>query len=145
MANEVPGADEVCKNELFQYRCSRVAHCLCSYNRFYQYFRQNEISQPQSGKENLGERADINDAAFPVESGQCLKRRSVIAIFTVVVILDNECPDAGGPIEKLKASRSWEDYARRKLMRRCNVREPNGGASVSSLSGLESHDRRRTT
>jgi hypothetical protein len=121
----VPRADEVRKNELFQYRRSRVSHCLCGHNWFYQHFRQDEIPQPQSWKENLGERADINDAAFPVESGQRLKRWSVITIFTVVVILDNERPYTGGPIEKLKASRNWKDYAGRKLMRRCDVCEPN--------------------
>jgi hypothetical protein len=115
MTIEVPRADEVCKNELFQYRRSRISHCLCSYDRFYQHFRQDEIPQPQSWKKNLGERADINDAAFPVESGQCLKRWSVITIFTVVVILDNECSYAGGPIEKLKASRNWKNYAGRKI------------------------------
>src|SRR6266516_3143366 len=125
MTIEVPHADEVCKNELFQYRCSRVSHRLCGHNRFYQHFRQDEIPQSQSWEENLRERADINDAAFPVEPSQRLKRWSVITIFTVVVILDNECPYTGGPIEKLKASRDWEDYAGRKLMRRCDVCEPN--------------------
>src|SRR5215475_6480465 len=66
MSIEVPRADEVCKNELFQYRRSRVSHCLCRHNRFYQHFRQHKIPQPQSWKENLGERADINYAVFPV-------------------------------------------------------------------------------
>src|SRR6266542_4074544 len=125
MTIEVPHTDEVCKSELFQHRRSRVSHCLCGHNRFYQNFRQDEIPQPQSWKENLGEGTDINDASFPVESGQRLKRWSVITIFTVVVIFDNECPHTGGPIEKLKASRDWEDYAGRKLMRRCDVCEPN--------------------
>jgi hypothetical protein len=125
MTIEVPRADEVCKNELFQYRRSRVSDCLCGHNRFYQHFRQDQISQPQSWKENLGECADINDATYPVESRQCLERGSVITIFTVVVIFDNECPYTGGPIEKLKASRNWEGYAGWKLMRRCDVCEPN--------------------
>src|SRR6266536_3640136 len=126
MTIEVPRADEVCKNELFQDRRSRVSRRLCGHNRFYQRFRQHEIAQPQSWKENLGERADINDAVFAVESGQRLKRWSVIPIFAVVVILDNECAYAGSPIEKLKASRNWKNHASRKLMRRCYVCEPNG-------------------
>src|SRR5437870_9935793 len=116
MAIEVPSADEVCKNELFQYRRSRVAHCLCGHDRFYQYFRQHEISQPQSWKKNLGERADINNATFFVEPGKRLERWTVITIFAVVVILDNECPYTRSPLEKFKASRNGEDYAGRKLM-----------------------------
>src|SRR4029453_2572257 len=125
MGIEVSRADEVCKDELFQYRRSGVSHCLCGYNRFYQRFRQNEIAQSQSWKENLGECADINDAAFSLESGQRLKRWSVITIFTVVVILDDERSYARGPIKKLKTSRNRENYAGWKLMRRCDVCEPN--------------------
>src|SRR4030095_14314105 len=101
MTIEMPGADEVGRSKLFQYGRSRVTCCLCGYNRFYQRFRQNEIAQSQSWKENLGECADINDAAFSLESGQRLKRWSVITIFTVVVILDDERSYARGPIKKL--------------------------------------------
>ena len=125
MAIEVPRTDEVCESQLFQYRRPGVSHGLCGHNRFYQDFRQHEISQPQRWKENLGECADIDNATFPVESGQRLKRWSVITIFAVVVILDNECTDTRGPIEKLKAPRDWKDYASRKLMRRCDVHEAN--------------------
>src|SRR4030095_12274291 len=125
MTIEMPGADEVGRSKLFQYGRSRVTCCLCGDNRFYQRFRQNEIAQSQSWKKNLGECADINDATVPVESGQRLKRWSVITIFTVVVVLDNECSHAGGPIEKFKASRNWKNYAGRKLMRRRDVCEAN--------------------
>src|SRR5262249_25800295 len=121
MTVEVPHADEVCESKLFQRRRSSVSDRLCGRHRLYQRFRQDEIRQPQSRKENFGERSQVNSAAFPVESGQRLKRRSVIAIFTVVVVLNDECPCAGGPIQKLKTSRNREDYAGRKLMRRCDV------------------------
>src|SRR4026208_122030 len=129
MAIEVPRTDEVCESQLFQYRRPGVSHGLCGHNRFYQDFRQHEIPQPQRWKENLGERADIDDATFLVESGQRLKRWSVVTIFTVVVILDNECPYTRSPIEKLKASRNREHYAGWKLMRRCDVREANSAFS----------------
>src|SRR5262245_54098414 len=116
MTIEVAHADEVCESKLFQRCRSRVSNRLCGRHWLYQRFGQDEIRQPQSWKQNFGERSQINSAAFPIESGQRLKRWPVIAIFTVVVILNDECPCTGCPIQKLKTSRNWEDYAGRKLM-----------------------------
>src|SRR5215467_1126668 len=116
MTIEVAHADEVCKSKLLQRCRSCVCHRFCSRKRLYQRLRQDEIPKPQSWKENLGEGSHVNDKAFAVESGQRLKRWSVITIFTVVVILNDECADAGGPIEKLETPRYGQDYAGRKLM-----------------------------
>src|SRR5262245_63521304 len=104
MTIEVAHADEVCESKLFQRRRSSVSNRLCGRHRLYQRFGQDEIRQPQSWKQNFGERSQVNSAAFPVESGQRLKRWSVIAIFAVVVILNDECPYTGGPIQKLNTS-----------------------------------------
>ena len=129
MTIEVAHAYEVCESKLFQRRRSSVSNRLCGRHRLYQRFGQDEIRQPQSWKQNFGERSQVNSAAFPVESGQRLKRWSVIAIFAVVVILNDECTYTGGPIQKLNTSHNWEDYAGRKLMRWSDVCKPDRASS----------------
>ena len=98
----MPRADEVCKSELFQYRRSRVTHCLCGHNRLYQRLGNTRYPSPK-WKLNLGERADLNERLYrairPSPEAVIRYRDS-----PVVVILDNECPYTGGPIEKLKPS-----------------------------------------
>src|SRR6266540_2061324 len=48
---------------------------------------------------------------------------------TRYVILNDECPYTGGPIQKLKTSQNWEDYAGRKLMRWSDVCKPDRASS----------------
>ena len=131
MTIEMAFADEIRESELLQARRFPCLQSPLAAATAPPTIREDEISQPQGRKENLGERSYVNDAAFPVESGQRLKRRSVITIFTVIVVLNDECPYTGGPIEKLEAPRDWQDYAGRKLMGRSNVRKPE--RSVSRL------------
>src|SRR5215469_16862575 len=133
MTIEVAHADEVCESKLFQCCRSRISNRLCGHYRFYKRFGQDEVRQPQSWKENLGEGTDVNSAACSVESGQRLERRSVIAIFTVIVVFNDECAYTSGPIQKLETSRDWEDYAGRKLMRRSDVYKPDTASSCRRL------------
>src|SRR5262249_36821104 len=133
MTIEVAHADEVCESKLFQCCRSRISNSLCGHHRFYQRFGQDEIRQPQGWKQNFGERTDVNSAACLVESRQGLERRSVIAIFTVIVIFNDECPCPGGPFQKLESSRNWEDYACRKLMRRSYIYKPDTAPSCRRL------------
>src|SRR5262245_6102893 len=129
MTIEVTHADEVCESKLFQRCRSSVSNRLCGRHRLYQRFGQDEIRQPQSRKQNFGERSQVNSAALPVESGQRLKWWSVIAIFTVVVILNDECPDMRCPIRLLKTSHNLEDYSSRKLVRWSDVCKPDRASS----------------
>src|SRR5262249_36071537 len=101
----MPHADEVCESKLFQCCRSCISNSLCGHHRLYQRFGQDEICKPQGWKQNLGERAHVNSAACSVESGQRLERRSVIAIFTIIVVSDDECPCTRGPIQKLEPPR----------------------------------------
>src|SRR5262249_28979427 len=129
MTIEVAHADEVCESKLFQCCRSRISNSLCGHHRFYQRFGQEQIRQPQGWKQNFGERTPVNSAACSVESRQRLERRSVIAIFTVIVVFNDECPCPGGPFQKLKSPRNWEDYTRRKFRTRGAVEQPRTAAS----------------
>src|SRR5262245_44272698 len=116
MTIEVAHADEVCESKLFQRRRSSVSNRLCGRHRLYQRFGQDGIRQPQSWNQNSGELPQVNSAAFPVGSGQRLRRWSVIAISPVVVILNDEGPYTEGPIQKLKTSRNRRTSAGRNLL-----------------------------
>ena len=63
---------------------------------------------------------------------------SIITIFAVVIVLNDERTHAGGPVEKLKATSDWVSHTDRELMRRSHVRNPDRPFAFRWLRKLDS-------
>src|SRR5262249_38300874 len=74
-------------------------------NRFGEYERldkllwQDDVSEPQRGKEHFGEGADVNDPAIRIQSLKRFLRSTIVAKFAVVIVFKDEgtgFPGEGG-------------------------------------------------
>ena len=85
---------------------------------------QHEIAETQSGKEHLVERPDVDHAAMTIESVQRRHRTAAVAIFAVVVVLDQHGRGAPGPVEEGQATLEAHRHAEGTLVGGREIDQP---------------------
>ena len=78
-------------------QCPRLAEGL------YQPTRQHQVAQPQRGKGDLAEGADVEHPPRPVQRGQRRQGRPAVAVLAVVIVLDDPALPALGPGQQRQA------------------------------------------
>src|SRR5258706_8273766 len=99
MAREMALRNESREHRLFEHRCMNIREPPHRQERIYQRGWQNQVAYPQRRKENFAKRADINDSIRFVQPLQRSQRWPTEAILTVIIIFQNICVGAIGPIE----------------------------------------------
>ncbi len=86
--------------------------------------RQDKEAQPQRREEQLGEAAEIGDAAGAIERAQRRQRPAAVAILAVEIVLGDPALGSFGPAQQLEPALQAEHGAERKMMRRRHDRQP---------------------
>ena len=93
------------------------AWLICS-NRSTCGFGHDEIGKPQAGKQHLAEGAGIEHAPVAIQALQRRQRAADIAVFAVIIVLDDPGVVARRPIQQRQAPGQGQGHAERALMRR---------------------------
>ncbi|MNE96400.1 hypothetical protein D3C80_1946010 [compost metagenome] len=67
--------------------------------------RHHQVSQAQARKQHLAEGAGVQHAALLIEALECGQGLALIAVLTVVVILDNPATAPVGPVQQGQPAR----------------------------------------
>jgi hypothetical protein len=112
------GVDEFRKSFLFESRGVQVVQPLGCCEGTDQRLGHNQVADAESRKHSAGECSEIDDASFRVEALQGLERAAFIMELTVMVVFDNNCVLASGPIQERNAPRERQNGTGWKLVRR---------------------------
>ena len=119
----MPVEHEVGHDRLDQRRALPVGEVARGGERRHQIFRQHRVAEPQRGKQQLTEGAEIDHpagAVEPLQRRQHPPRRLKLAL---VIVLDHPDPGRGGPGEQRDAAGERHRHAERVLARRRGVDE----------------------
>ena len=91
-----------------------------------QGFRRDDVAKPHDRRKHLGESAGVDDARPLIEAHQGRQRAAHIAVFAVVIVLDDDGIGSGCPIQQFKPPPQRHGHAGRILP----GRRHEGGAGV---------------
>src|SRR5215813_9027598 len=116
MAFEKSRSDEINERKLRQAGTSRIQQRLDRAHRLYERVRDYQVPQAEGRKHHFRESAGVEDAAVAVERLQRLERPAGIAVFAVVIILQDKDRLPLAPREQFQTSRQRHHPAGGKLM-----------------------------
>ena len=97
-------------------------------------FGRDEVADTQRGKDGTGKCAEVDDAAFRIETLQRFERLPFVAKFAVVIVFDDDGVFALGPSEEREAAREGENRAGGELVRGSDESDAGG---VWEFRGIE--------
>src|SRR5713101_8957742 len=118
MAFEESRLDEINQRKLRQAGTSRIQQRLDRAHRLHERLRDYQVSQAEGRKHHFREGASVEDAAVAVERLQRLDRSAGIAVFAVVIILNDKDGLSLAPREQFQTPRERHHRASGKLMGR---------------------------
>jgi len=136
MTLEMPGGDELRHHRLAADVGMTHVQRAAAGERLGQRGRQHQVTQAQGGKGDLAEGADVEHPPLAIQRGQGRQRRAVVAIFAVVVVLDDPAIAALSPRQQLQAPRQRQRDAAGILVRRRHIGQPAAPES-RQLGGVQ--------
>src|SRR5262249_7128172 len=81
--------EEISERDLIEARGAKSRDERLLSERVDERLRHDQVAEAERGKENLAERADVDDAACPVEAPQRRQRRALVPELAVVIVLED--------------------------------------------------------
>jgi hypothetical protein len=137
VAREVAVAHEVGEHGLVEGRGAVVEGFANAAEARDEVVRDDDVADAQRGEQDLAEGADVDDALIGVEALERGDRLVVVAVFGVVVVLEDPGAGAARPLEELEAARGGHDRAEGVLVRGRDVRCPDVGCARDAGTDVE--------